>query len=174
MTIYCVADIHANHQAILGYCNRPFKGLPHMLKEYEKIWNSIVQQDDITYIMGDLWMGKDGVQKLEKFLNKLKGRKVLILGNHDEIKPFTYVRHGIESVHTSLMLSPDYTGLPIEVFLGHDPALYTVLTEGAFMVCGHVHQLFKIQKGCVNAGIDVWQRPVSLDELYEVYDKEYM
>ena len=105
MKRYCTADIHYNHARIIGYCDRPFKDVKTMQRALIKNWNDTVEsEDDIVYIVGDMWMGKNNVQKLEHFLKQLKGRKVLILGNHDDIKPFTYVKHGIESVHTSLIL----------------------------------------------------------------------
>ena len=173
MASYCIADPHLNHFNIIRYCDRPFKGVKDMQQYIIKSWNETVKEDtDIVYIVGDLWMGKDRVPTLEKILNQVKGRKILILGNHDVIKPFTYVNHGIESVHTSLLVSPSESGLPCNVYFAHDPAVYTCLPDNAFMVCGHVHGLFKVQKGCANAGVDIWGfGPVSLDILYEVYQE---
>ena len=173
MASYCIADPHLNHFNIIRLTDRPFNGLKEMQLRIFKSWNELVKKDtDIVYIVGDLWMGKNKVDNLEKMLNQAKGRKILILGNHDEIKPFTYIRHGIESVHTSLLVSPSESGLPCNVYFAHDPAIYTCLPDLAFMVCGHVHKLFKVQKGCVNAGVDIWDfKPVSLDTLYEVYQE---
>lgn len=57
--------------------------------EHDKLivehWNQIVHNDDTTYILGDI--GRIGTNKdnsyLVSILSQLKGKKVLVLGNHD-------------------------------------------------------------------------------------------
>ena len=44
-------------------------------------WNKRVKDDDVIYILGDL-VRDDDVSAIQIF-NKLKGRKHLIVGNHD-------------------------------------------------------------------------------------------
>lgn len=48
-------------------------------------WNSLVNDEDIVYHLGDVYMGnRDGY--VQTLLSRLKGRKRLILGNHDNGK----------------------------------------------------------------------------------------
>ena len=88
-------------------------------------------------------------------------RKILILGNHDSLKPFTYIDLGFESVHTSLELS--YNGK--DYVLVHDPAA-SCIDRNRIFLCGHVHDLFKIQRNVINVGVDVWNFfPVSMEQI---------
>lgn len=44
-------------------------------------WNKIVNKRDLTYILGDITLENN---KHYHLLNKLQGRKIVILGNHDK------------------------------------------------------------------------------------------
>ena len=168
--IFCTADLHLDHYNVIRYCSRPFSSIKHQQEVLINNWNNVVPESGTTFIVGDLWFNVDDVRRLFRILNKLNGRKILILGNHDNIKPFTYVNHGIESVHTSLMLNKEITGFSCSTYLAHDPAVYTALPFNSFMICGHVHDLFKQSKGCINCGVDVWDyKPVNIKILYEMY-----
>ena len=45
-------------------------------------WNSCVQKNDEVYILGDMFWYNDEAPEI---LKQLKGKKYLILGNHDRI-----------------------------------------------------------------------------------------
>lgn len=47
-----------------------------------KNWNSKVGSNDLVYVLGDFSMSKDRF-KIQRYFNTLKGRKILIKGNHD-------------------------------------------------------------------------------------------
>lgn len=76
--IWVISDTHFGHTNIIKYCDRPFKSVEEMDDTIIKNWNSVVRDGDIVYHLGDVYMGK-----APGFLNNLKGRKRLILGNHD-------------------------------------------------------------------------------------------
>jgi calcineurin-like phosphoesterase family protein len=164
--IYCTADPHGNHVNILRYCNRPYKDILHMRADFIDRWNSVVKSDkDDVYIMGDLWMGKDSssANTLQSFLKRVKGTKHLILGNHDVMRPFTYLKLGIQTVHTSLFLD--------EFFLCHDHTWALKLPDTQKTICGHVHTFWKTMKNCVNVGVDVWDyTPVRLDDIRYLFN----
>ncbi len=166
MNIWFTGDQHYYHSQILYYENRPFSRLPHsQYPDHEESLienhNRFVGEDDICYHLGDLsFLTGSKVNKLEKIVPRLNGRNVLILGNHDEAKPFTYVKFGFESVHTSLILPFDN-----RFILCHDPACSIVDKESTWIV-GHVHGLFTIQGHCINVGVDVWNyEPVHFDTI---------
>jgi calcineurin-like phosphoesterase family protein len=125
------------------------------------LWNRVVQKDDTVYILGDFSMrSADYKPWYEKTLSGLEGRKVLILGNHDRMRPCDYLEVGFESVHTSLIVDG--------IFLAHDPALANALPSGMRMFCGHVHELFEklVSKThrVLNVGVDVCGfQPISWD-----------
>jgi calcineurin-like phosphoesterase family protein len=109
---------------------------------------------------------------IETWVKKLNGKKVLILGNHDRLKPFTYLDLGFTSVHTSL---PMKIGMQ-SVVCTHDPAPVCGTDHNHRWLVGHVHGLFKdMDMGRVtNVGVDVWEfTPVSEIQLLE-YWKELL
>jgi calcineurin-like phosphoesterase family protein len=165
---FFTADQHFFHRNIINLCYRPFKSINEMHNILIDRYNEVVGLNDTCYHIGDFAMlGKSQINKLESIINKLNGRKILILGNHDEGKPFTYVNMGFESVHTSLELSNGW-------ILTHDPAVSCIDRNKRFVV-GHVHDLFVTQKNCVNVGVDVWGfYPVSKLTIEDmIYNEEW-
>lgn len=76
--IFVVSDTHFNHTNIIKYCNRPFSSVKEMDECLIENWNETVRDQDIVYHLGDVYFGTEG-----RVVNKLKGRKRLVLGNHD-------------------------------------------------------------------------------------------
>jgi calcineurin-like phosphoesterase family protein len=129
--------------------------------------NEVVGPKDTTYMIGDVAMvGRHGLSKLQTVLNKMNGTKHLILGNHDEGKPFTYERMGFATVHTALQYNDD-------IILRHDPASANVMPDKIWLV-GHVHNLFHLIVNpivCYNVGVDVNNfYPVTLKHIMEEID----
>lgn len=79
--IYYISDLHFGHKNILHLSNRPFANVDEMDKKIIKKWNSRVKDEDTVYILGDICFrnGKDA----SWYLKQLKGKKHLIIGNHD-------------------------------------------------------------------------------------------
>lgn len=78
--IYFTADQHFCHGRIIEYCHRPFKSVDEMDEEILLRYNSVVNNTDTCYFLGDLGWGRG----LPKILEQLKGRKMLLLGGHDK------------------------------------------------------------------------------------------
>jgi calcineurin-like phosphoesterase family protein len=77
-----IADPHFGHNAIFRLNNRLFSTVEEMDNTMLSNWQSIVKSDDEVYILGDLiFRAKNSP---EYYLNKLTGKKHLILGNHDK------------------------------------------------------------------------------------------
>jgi len=159
MKRFFTSDQHFWHQNILRYCNRPFSNIKEMNNKLIIRYNSLVSEDDKCYFIGDFSMVKSNEhRRLQPILDKLKGRKILILGNHDDCKVWNYINIGFESVHTSLELDNGW-------ILNHDPAPSCIIRNRIWIV-GHVHDLFIKQKNCINVGVDVWDyKPVSEDDI---------
>lgn len=159
MRKFFTADWHFNHNAIIKYCNRPFNNVPHMNSNLIYNINKTLSKEDILYVLGDVgWFRWTGLNRLKSIMHKIKGTKILILGNHDEFTPFQYVDAGFQSVHTSLEINEGFT-------LVHDPAL-SCIDRSKWFLCGHSHDLFKMQLNCINVGVDVWDyKPVSMEQI---------
>lgn len=79
---FYTSDLHIGHQNCIKFDNRPFSTLEEMHDTIVENWNSVVKKDDDVYILGDYaWRNEIGLE----ILKKLKGKKHLILGNHDKI-----------------------------------------------------------------------------------------
>jgi len=162
------ADWHLFHGAILRYCNRPFTNVKEMHDALIWRYNQYVGKNDTCYFVGDFAMlRKDQVNKLFPILAQLNGNKILVLGNHDEGKPFTYEKLGFDIVSTACFLPhfPDYVAV-------HDPAK-SIVDETKYFICGHVHQVFLKIKNILNVGVDVWNYyPVSFETVRTYFEKE--
>ena len=92
--IWVTSDTHFNHSNIIKYCARPFNSSEEMDEKLIENWNSVVEDQDIVYHLGDVYMGNHDTGHtspnkggyIESVLGRLKGRKRLILGNHDNGK----------------------------------------------------------------------------------------
>ena len=84
MNIYAISDLHLSFS-----CDKPmdiFGGeWADYLDKIKEDWQQKVQEDDIVLLAGDLsWaMNLNEVKADLSFLSSLKGKKVLIKGNHD-------------------------------------------------------------------------------------------
>lgn len=82
--IWLISDTHFNHENIIGYGQRPFSDVTDMNETMVENWNKFVKDGDKVYHLGDVYMS-NGARAFE-ILKRLKGRKRLILGNHDNGK----------------------------------------------------------------------------------------
>lgn len=160
--VWFTSDQHFDHAAIIDYCKRPFKNVNKMNSEIVNKYQQLVDETDTVYFLGDLSLRtSEHIQYYRKLMAKLPGKKHLILGNHDSLKPFTYIDIGFISVHTSFVYQSD----EIKFILNHDPAA-AIVSRNDFWLCGHIHDLFKTCKRVINVGVDVWEYyPVSLGQL---------
>lgn len=84
MRIFAISDLHLSFGS-----NKPMHVFGGNWQNYlEKIktnWQNQVQENDIVLIAGDISWAMKLEQTVEdfKFLNSLKGRKIIIRGNHD-------------------------------------------------------------------------------------------
>jgi len=96
MADFWTADTHFFHCAVVRYCNRPWKNVTKdNMEEHDSamiaLWNGIVSKGDTVRILGDFaWKNHN------KYLGRLNGKKILVMGNHDKmplevLKNFTQV-----------------------------------------------------------------------------------
>ncbi|MDE5592940.1 MAG: metallophosphoesterase family protein [Clostridiales bacterium] len=78
--IYFTSDLHLGHKNCIDFCARPFASVDEMDEALISGWNNRVKNDDTVYIVGDLvWESSDPL----KYVTRLNGKKILIIGNHD-------------------------------------------------------------------------------------------
>ena len=168
--IFFTADLHLGHANIIKHCDRPFSSVEEMDEHLISEWNSRVRQNDSVYIIGDL-IFRNTVSP-ENYLNRLRGKKHLILGNHDKdwVKKADMTKH-FASVERFTEISD---GQHI-ITLCHYPLMsWDQIAKGSYMIHGHIHNnrdamyfpLIREMPNLLNAGVEVNEyRPVKINEL---------
>lgn len=132
---FYISDLHFGHKNIIRYDNRPFKSVEEMDNTLINNWNRTVSSEDIVYILGDIsWYDDDKTVKIFKQLN---GIKVLIKGNHDNIKSTSSLSKCFTGVQDYAEL---YLNKKDKVIMSHYPIPFW---NGQFRdtvhLYGHVH-----------------------------------
>lgn len=85
---YYTADTHFGHQLMLAdvATARPFPYVRAMDEALIENWNAVVKPGDLVYHLGDFAFGLGDPERVQHIFDRLQGRKILILGNHDYIK----------------------------------------------------------------------------------------
>lgn len=166
--IFFTADNHFGHISIIDFCNRPFSSEEEMDEEMIARWNARVTGSDTVFILGDLlFRSKDP----EAILKRLKGKKRLIVGNHDGtwIKKVDISKYFL-SVDSYLETSDGQHKLT----LCHYPLLSWNRQHRSYMIHGHIHNdtsldywpQVVVRENLLNAGCDLHDyAPVTFDEL---------
>ena len=95
-TIYLTTDTHWNHERILLYDSRPFDNVKEMNEYIISQISDIVQDGDILIHLGDV-IFKDR-NLLKGYMERIKGYKILLKGNHDRNTLSWYTRNGFDYV----------------------------------------------------------------------------
>jgi calcineurin-like phosphoesterase family protein len=152
MKVFASSDHHFYHKNIIKYAERPFDfedencvidNAKLMIERH----NSVVSNDDIALLVGDLSAGLRGRQDhFQQLLALLNGKKILVRGNHDHQPDEFYKEAGFIDVVEYFKIPP--------YFINHYPCYSSKWTKGpekAMMfnvnsngyhtiIHGHVHQ----------------------------------
>lgn len=172
MKEFITSDLHFGHKNIIQYENRPFKDVQEMDQELIKMWNEKVKDDDLVYILGDFSF-YDG-EGTNNILKQLKGRKILIIGNHDNkfLKDKKFNKELFEEIAYRKSIRRNKT----KIYMSHFPmADWNNREQGSILFYGHLHtiknevseymmQLRLKDYKCYNVGIDL------LGDLVEIND----
>lgn len=182
--IYFISDTHFNHKNIIKYCNRPFKDIEEMNSALIENWNKTITDYDIVFHLGDVALTNES--EIKEIIPKLKGKKILIRGNHDKKSKEFFRSVGFEIIPDNpLKLDKE------KLILSHKPLADTEIPEGYINVHGHIHNnpLHKInpttnemeypeelysEKLHINVSADVIDfKPISLEEMRDLYETKY-
>ena len=147
--IWFTSDIHAFHKNILKHCPERQKICgakdENDIEAWDKWmiekWNSTVSKKDLVYIIGDFAFGSpDSVRKL---LDKLHGKKFLILGNHDKSSEHLdnyFVQITQQKLVTFKKSNFDFLDEDFQVFMCHYPMVtWASKHYGVVQAHGHCH-----------------------------------
>lgn len=133
---FYIADTHFFDKKCINYDNRPFAGVEQMNETIIQNWNRVVTAEDTVYLVGDYSYGFGA--DIASTAQRLKGRKILIRGNHDQDVNLKYCFDGIY----------DYLEVANEdglVILCHYPlsSFKDMQKGGTIHIYGHVHNSYE-------------------------------
>lgn len=132
--IFIISDTHFGHSNILSFKNkdgtkvRDFEDVEHMNEVMVERWNKVVGDSDIVYHLGDVYFD-DG----HKVLSRLKGKKRLLVGNHDNPKSEYLLKH-----FQKIMLWREFK--EFDCVMTHVPVHESSLYKRKYNLHGHVHR----------------------------------
>ena len=78
------SDLHLGHQAVIGFCDRPFRSVDEMNRRLIAEINARVGREDALYVVGD-FAYRVGVEEQKELRARILCRNVfLVPGNHDK------------------------------------------------------------------------------------------
>ena len=172
--IFLISDSHFGHKNIIKYCNRPFDNVEDMNSILIKNWNSVVDNEDYVYHLGDFGLGtKD---ELIAIGNKLNGHKILVMGNHDHMSKTAYKECGFDEVYENpVLIQNPKCHLPDginKLLLSHEP-VNLGNNDDILNIHGHLHGCKKYYGVNCENHIDVfyslYPRPMRLSEIIEFF-----
>lgn len=170
--IFLTSDLHLYHKSFI-YEPRGFHSVEEMNSAIEKNWNNLVTDDDDVYILGDLiFKGEHNtLDDAMSIVRRLKGKKHLVLGNHDGSMKIELYRKESSIVEIESAKYFWYKGH--QYYMSHFPSI-TVdpevekLKNWIVNFFGHTHKKEKFYNGLpfmYNVSLDAHNnRPVAIDE----------
>lgn len=146
---YYISDLHFG-------CQNSFEN--RTLKHDQLIiynWNRVVTNSDTVYILGDI--GRIGGNKDNEYLCKcmsvLKGKKVCVLGNHDDGLKDIRLKQLFTEVCDRKDIIDNYNGMSHKLTLLHSPELFWWNQhKGTILLYGHLHMSdeWDVYKHCLD------------------------
>lgn len=189
--IFFTSDLHFGHANVIKYCSRPFASVEEMNEILIKNWNEVVGPEDTVYCLGDYSMSFHYVPEVTPRLN---GKKYLVPGNHDFCHSYHKKARNLEKREAQIkryeeagwIVLPEQTTLDIPgvatVQMCHHPYHFVdgdhhddkyerwrPKDDGRWLLCGHVHEKWKVVGRMINVGVDQWDfKPVAITEIQKI------
>jgi len=171
MQKFYIADPHFGHEKVIRMNQRPFDSIEEMDRTIINNWNRVVKKLDEVYIIGD-FMFRSRNQP-DYYLSQLKGKKHLILGNHEKWTN----QVDLSAYFESISHFKEITDLDRHLVLCHYPmAEWPRYYRGSLHIFGHIHnnrncdafRYYQHTPNMLNAGVDINHfTPVGLQQLIE-------
>lgn len=166
MATWLTSDLHFFHKNIITYCNRPFGDEYEMNNEIMRVWNESVKDEDTVIVVGDLTAGLyDRNEELKTLISCLKGKKTLVIGNHDHMSSKWYRNAGFEVAVKHLVIegmlivhkpATEYNARSIQLRTQHKPRI---------VIHGHIHADLPEIEGHFNVAWDRHRRMIDMNEI---------
>ena len=185
--IYFASDYHIGHQNVIRFDGRPFKDLQEMHLTLIENWNSVVQDEDIVFYLGDFAFKDRGEDVW--FRKQLNGKIYFIMGNHDKVRNISQL--GFEKIFgddtalggaTIYVKDEDANRGYQDIILCHYPILsWNKSHHGSWHIHGHCHQSITknpemswyYKRKVIVIGINGWNyTPLSYSDIKKVMSKK--
>lgn len=173
---YYISDTHFGHVSVLNFDNRPFASVEENDRVLMENWNARVTDKDDIYIVGDFAYRNEKPE--EWYLSRLKGKKHLIIGNHDKkLLANESAMKYFESVEKMMHV----TDGGHQICLCHYPmAEWFGFYKGHHHIFGHIHnhedetaKFMRTRERAFNAGCMLYgYMPVTFAELKAAKERE--
>jgi calcineurin-like phosphoesterase family protein len=168
--VFFTGDTHYSHSNIIKYCNRPFKDSKEMNERLVSNYNEVVKDNDVVYHLGDVMFGQN-----HYLLTQLRGKKILLIGNHDHgylkaLSEFFVEQHYLLMIRNLSESKRDFV-------LCHYPIeSWPSMNHSSIHIHGHCHGNLpstRLLNNRFDVGVDAWPgyRPVHLDEILSRAEK---
>ena len=139
---YYISDLHffckSQTQSGCNYDQRPFKDIEEMHAYFLSRWNTKVTNADKVYILGDIAL-RGRYSPLIALVAQLKGRKILVKGNHDSVDDYRYAQL-FEEIVDYKEIEDAFGGKNYKLVLCHYPILcWKNQHRGTILLYGHTH-----------------------------------
>ena len=177
--VWVSSDTHFCHDRGFIYEPRGFSSVAEMNEAIVERWNSVVQPEDIVYLLGDIMLNDNS--KGMDYLTRLNGEIHILRGNHDtdsRVRLYPISPNVVESDKVAMFLK--YRGYTF--YLSHYPTLTSNLDNDApvkqhvLNLYGHTHQKSDFYQDIpfmYHVGLDSHDcYPVDLDTVIEDIHKK--
>lgn len=159
-----ISDTHFFHANILKFTGadgkriRPFDSLEEMHETIIENWNKLVKDNDYIYHLGDVTFQYHGA--FNNLMSRLKGKKRLIIGNHDKIWNPSLKQWFEKAELWKGFHEHNFTAV-------HIPLELHRIRDGKFCVHGHIHQNLEPNPAYINVCVEQTNyAPVNIDEIH--------
>lgn len=165
MKTFLISDTHFGHTNILKFLRedgsklRPWEDIKEHDHALIDNWNSVVKPEDKVYHLGDV--GLSNATHLLRVMQSLNGTKVLIKGNHDNLKLSQYAQ-----VFKDVRACHSLNG----IFLAHIPIHPNSLERWKGQVHGHLHAQIVGDPLYYNVAVEqINYTPIDFEEVNEYF-----
>lgn len=187
---YITSDPHINHKNIFGkdgFCEKRvcFETAEEMNETIIKNINSVVEDKDTLYILGDIGFGKP--KEIFEVLDKIHCRIVIVRGNHDRSDLVKYILRNNYQFGPKGLMKYEIHDLGIRLkankkvyYLSHFPIDLGEQRANLRSICGHIHENSAPAPNQLNIGMDSpeipdlpFGTPIPLLDAFKLVDKKW-
>ena len=139
---YYISDLHFFHKNVTkegnDFDNRGYESVEEMHQDIKERWNKKITNGDTVYILGDVSLCGTA-EELIALVAQLKGHKVLVRGNHDDVSDYRYVQL-FDEICDYKEVTDRLGNDTVHLVLSHYPILmWKNQHRGTIHLYGHLH-----------------------------------